>query len=100
MDKRIRFYLGYSPAGEHRQRPPCIKFGGRGAIAAERIEDLDKDIYFLEEKIAEMRERSDIMKTLTARPAASRISFVGTMQYFLEEGRTVFTQCSNDGYTI
>lgn len=53
---------------------------GYPAIAAERMEDVDKEISFLEEKIAEMRERSDILKTSTPRPAASRDSGVDTMR--------------------
>lgn len=43
------------------------------------MEEVDKEISFLEEKIAEMRECSDIMKTSTPRPTASRDSGDDTM---------------------
>ena len=71
---------------------------GYPAIAAERMEDVDKEISFLEEKIAEMRERSDILKTSTPRPAASRDSGVDTMRT-AEERRAVFAHWSHDSFT-
>lgn len=43
------------------------------------MEDVDKKISFLEENIAEMRRRSDILKTSTPRPTASKGSGLDTM---------------------
>lgn len=43
------------------------------------MEDVDVEKPFLEEKIAEMRDRRDVIKTLKPIPAASRDSVVDTM---------------------
>lgn len=59
-----------------------IKFGGSGAISCNfcgKMEDVDDEKLFLEEKIAEMRDRRGIIKTSKPIPAASRYSVVDTM---------------------
>lgn len=43
------------------------------------MEDVDDEKLFLEDKIAEMRDRRDIIKTSKPIPAASRDSVVDTM---------------------